>query len=62
MFDDDDEVKKPKGHEVGMILDAMSVEELTDRIALLEGEIVRLRAAIDSKRQSKSAADAFFKL
>lgn len=60
MFDDD-EVKKPKGHEVGMILDAMSVEELTDRIALLEGEIARLRAAIDSKRKSKSAADAFFK-
>ena len=61
MFDDD-EVKKPKGHEVGMVLDAMSVEELTDRIALLEGEIARLRAAIDSKRKSKSAADAFFKL
>jgi uncharacterized small protein (DUF1192 family) len=60
MFDDD-EVKKPKGHEIGMILDAMSVEELTDRIALLEGEIARLRAAIDSKRQSKSAADAVFK-
>jgi len=61
MFDDD-EVKRPKGHEVGMILDAMSVEELTDRIALLEGEIARLQAAIDSKRRSKSAADAFFKL
>ena len=61
MFDDD-EVKKPKGHEVGMILDAMSVEELTDRISLLEGEISRLRAAIDSKRKSKSAADAFFKI
>lgn len=61
MFDDD-EVKKPKGHEIGMVLDAMSVEELTDRIAMLEGEIVRLRNAIDSKRKSKSAADAFFKI
>jgi uncharacterized small protein (DUF1192 family) len=60
MFDDD-EVKKPKGHEIGMVLDAMSVDELTDRIALLEGEIARLRAAIDSKRQSKSAADSIFK-
>jgi uncharacterized small protein (DUF1192 family) len=58
----DDEVKKPKGHEIGMVLDAMSVEELTDRIGLLENEIVRLRAAIDSKRKSKSAADAFFKI
>ena len=58
----DDEVKKPKGHEVGMILDAMSVEELTDRIGMLEREIARLKAAIDSKQKSKSAADAFFKL
>jgi uncharacterized small protein (DUF1192 family) len=58
----DDEVKKPKGHEVGMILDAMSVDELGDRIVLLEAEIARLRAAISSKQKSKSAADAFFKL
>lgn len=58
----DDEVKKPKGHEVGMILDAMSVAELTDRIGMLEAEIARLKAAIDSKQKSKSAADAFFKL
>ena len=61
MFDDE-AVKKPKGHEVGMILDAMSVEELRDRIAMLEGEIARLRSAIDSKQKSKSAADAFFKI
>ena len=61
MFDDE-EVKKPKGHEIGMVLDAMSVDELTDRIALLESEIARLRAAIDSKQKSKSAADAFFKI
>ena len=61
MFDDD-EVKKPKGHDIGMLLDAMSVDELTDRIALLESEIARLRAAIDSKQKSKSAADAFFKI
>jgi uncharacterized small protein (DUF1192 family) len=60
MFDDD-QVKKPKGHEFGMVLDAMSVEELGERIALLEGEIERLRVAIDSKRKSKSAADAVFK-
>jgi uncharacterized small protein (DUF1192 family) len=61
MFDDD-QVKKPKGHEIGMVLDAMSVEELTDRIAMLEDEIGRLRTAIESKRKSKSAADAFFKI
>lgn len=60
MFDDD-EVKKPKGHEIGMVLDAMSVEELSQRISLLEAEIARLRLAIEAKRQSKSAADAVFK-
>lgn len=60
MFDDD-EVKKPKGHEIGMVLDAMSVEELSHRIGLLEAEIARLRLAIEAKRQSKSAADAVFK-
>ena len=60
MFDDD-EVKKPKGHEVGMPLEAMSVEELGDRIKMLEEEIGRLRAAIEAKQKSKAAADAFFR-
>jgi uncharacterized small protein (DUF1192 family) len=58
----DDEVKKPKGHEVGMILDAMSVEELTDRIAMLDAEIARLKAAIAARQKTRSAADALFKL
>jgi uncharacterized small protein (DUF1192 family) len=61
MFDDN-EVRKPKGHEVGMNIDAMSVEELTDRIALLEREIARLKAAIEARQKTKSAADALFKL
>jgi uncharacterized small protein (DUF1192 family) len=61
MFDDE-ELKKPRGHEIGMILDAMSVEELNDRIAMLEGEIARLKVAIENKQKSKSAADAFFKI
>ncbi len=61
MFDDD-QVKKPRGHEVGMNIDTMSVEELTDRIALLESEIERLKAAIAARQQTRSAADALFKL
>ena len=61
MFDDE-AAKKPKGHEVGMLLDAMSVEELSGRIGLLEAEIARLKDAIVHKQKSKSAADAFFKL
>jgi uncharacterized small protein (DUF1192 family) len=58
----DDEVKKPKGHEVGMPIDTMSVEELTDRIGMLEAEIARLKAAIAARQKTRSAADALFKL
>lgn len=61
MFDDDP-VKKPKGHEVGMPIDTMSVGELTDRIALLREEIARLEAAIAARKQTKAAADSIFKL
>ena len=60
MFDDD-LPRKPKAHELGMLLDAMSVEELNDRIGLLEAEIARLRAAIELKQKSKSAAASVFK-
>jgi uncharacterized small protein (DUF1192 family) len=61
MFDDDDKPKKPKLHDVGMVLDAMSVEELGERIALLEAEIARLRAAIEVKKKSRDAASSVFK-
>ncbi|HVX82756.1 MAG TPA: DUF1192 domain-containing protein [Devosiaceae bacterium] len=57
----DEPRRKPSAHEVGMMLDTMSIEELEERIALLEGEIARLRAAIEAKRKSRSAADSFFK-
>lgn len=60
MFDDD-LPKKPKAHELGMVLDAMSVEELADRIGLLEAEIARLKLAIDGKKKSRDAAAAAFK-
>ena len=60
MFDDD-QVKKPKGHEVGMNIDTMSVEELTDRIGMLETEIARLRAAIAARQKSRSDANSVFK-
>ena len=58
----DEEIKKPKGHEVGMPIDAMSVEELTQRIALLEGEITRLRHAIDARNATRMTAESAFKL
>jgi uncharacterized small protein (DUF1192 family) len=58
---DDDEVRKPKGHEVGMPIDAMSVDELEMRIAMLRGEIGRLEQAIAARRNTRAAADSLFK-
>lgn len=42
-------------------LDPMSIAELTDYIAELEGEIVRVREAITRKQAVKAGAEAFFK-
>jgi uncharacterized small protein (DUF1192 family) len=58
---DDDEIRKPRTHEVGMVLDTMSVEELEGRIGLLEGEIARLKAAIDARGQTRKAAESIFR-
>lgn len=62
--DDDDPFAKPKRpptHEVGQVLDALSVGELDERIALLRVEIERLEAARRAKEAAGSAAQAFFK-
>ena len=53
--------KKPAGITVGENLDLLSVAELEHRVQALESEIERTRAAIQSKRASKNAADAFFR-
>jgi len=58
---EEEQRKHPTSHDIGMVLDALSVEELAERITLLEGEIVRLRAAIDAKGHSRKAADAVFR-
>jgi uncharacterized small protein (DUF1192 family) len=60
-FDDEDAPKKKLTHEIGQDLTLLSAAELTDRIALLKDEIVRLEADIEKKRAVKSAADLFFK-
>ena len=52
---------KPPAHEVGQMLDALSVHELTERIALLQAEIVRLEAARAAKTAASDAAAAFFR-
>jgi len=41
-------------------LDLYAVEELEERIGLLQAEIDRSRAQIDRKRSGRAAADALF--
>jgi len=60
-MDDEEAPRKSATHELGIPLDALSVEELNDRIGMLETEIARLREAITNKTAHRSAADAFFK-
>jgi uncharacterized small protein (DUF1192 family) len=42
-------------------LDPLSVDELTARIAILEGEIARVRAKIDAAVNHRASAEALFK-
>jgi uncharacterized small protein (DUF1192 family) len=60
-IDEDDRPKKKVAHEIGQDLALLSVEELSDRISLLNDEAARLRAALEKKQASRSAADQFFK-
>jgi uncharacterized small protein (DUF1192 family) len=60
-IEDDDKPRKKLTHEIGQDLSLLSVEELTERIALLTSEIERLQTAMAKKRASRDAADRFFK-
>jgi uncharacterized small protein (DUF1192 family) len=60
-LDDDERPKKKIAHEIGQDLALLSVDEITERVALLRAEIERLEEALRSKRASRSAADQFFK-
>jgi uncharacterized small protein (DUF1192 family) len=42
-------------------LDPYAVEELEERIALLQGEVERTRAQLGRKQAGRAAADALFK-
>ena len=59
MHDDDDLPRKiawePRN------LEALSIDQLEAYIAVLEGEIARVRADIAAKQSVRSAAEAFFK-
>ena len=60
-FEEDDRSKRKPVHEIGQDLSLLSVEEISNRIALLNDEVARLQAALEKKRASRSAADQFFK-
>ncbi len=60
-MDEDDRPKKKIVHEIGQDLALLSIKELEARIALLNDEIGRLRAAITRKQGSRQVADEFFK-
>jgi Uncharacterized small protein containing a coiled-coil domain len=60
-IEDDDKPRKKVTHEIGQDLSLLSVEELTERIALMTSEIERLQVAMTKKRASRDAANNFFK-
>jgi uncharacterized small protein (DUF1192 family) len=59
--EDDDRPRKKVSHEIGQDLSLLSVEELTERVALLKSEIARLEEAAARKRASRDAANSIFK-
>ncbi|MCK1740678.1 DUF1192 domain-containing protein [Bradyrhizobium sp. 139] len=60
-MEDDDRPRKKVTHEIGQDLSLLSVEELTERVALLNTEIARLEEAATKKRASRDAANSVFK-
>jgi len=60
-IDDDDRPKKKIVHEIGQELTLLSVEELDERVALLNEEIARLQSDKAKKQATRTAADQFFK-
>lgn len=64
VFDSSEEARPPRlvGHEIGQDLSTLSIDEIGERIELLNAEIARLESARGAKNSSMKAADAFFKL
>jgi uncharacterized small protein (DUF1192 family) len=64
MTDDEPRGPQDKGaasHRLGQPLDALSVAEFDERIALLRAEIARLEQARAAKAASLAAAETLFK-
>lgn len=60
----DDDLPRPKGDAASLLakepLDSYSVDELNERIQLLESEIMRIVAHRDRAKAHRVAADALF--
>ena len=50
------------GHDIGQDLSMLSIDELDERVEMLEREIARLKEARAGKESSRAAASAFFKI
>jgi len=65
MDSDDLEPRKRRGEALAALaredLSLLGLEELEQRISALEAEIGRIRAQIEKKRGTRSAAEALFK-
>ena len=58
---DDDRPKPKRPHEIGQDLSLLSVDELQERIMMLEAEINRLLEEKNRKVGSKAAAESLFR-
>ncbi|HEY0124031.1 MAG TPA: DUF1192 domain-containing protein [Rhizobium sp.] len=58
---DDDRPKQPSAHEIGSDLSLLSVDELKNRVALLQAEIARLEDEIAAKASGRKAAENLFR-
>ena len=59
-IEDDDKPRKKITHEIGQDLSLLSVEELTERIALMNSEIERLQAGRHEEARVKGCGEQFF--
>ena len=50
------------GHQIGQDLSLLSIDEIDERIGMLEREIARMKEARAGKEKSRMAASALFNL
>jgi len=58
---DDDRPQKPRAHEIGSDLSLLSVDELSNRIEILQAEIARLEDEKKKKSVGREAAENLFR-